>query len=113
MHNESGLQPMEYNVVIRMDPVEERTASGLYIPQTKVERDELSTDEGTLIAVSPHAFSYAEWPQGAEPPKVGDRVMFAQYAGRLWERDGTKFRIIKDKDIVAVVEPEARLAAAA
>lgn len=116
MHNESGLRPMEYNVVIRMDATEEKTAGGIIIPVAKQERDELATDQGTLVAVSPHAFSYADWPAGAVPPKEGDRVMFAQYAGRIWKPKGDKgptFRILKDKDIVAVVETQPALAAAA
>lgn len=113
--NDSGLQPMEYNVVIKMDPTEEKVGS-IIIPVTKQERDELATDQGTLIAVSPHAFSYADWPEGAVPPKPGDRVMFAQYAGRLWKPKGDNgpvYRILKDKDIVAVVEQPAPLAAVA
>jgi co-chaperonin GroES (HSP10) len=113
MHNESGLKPMEYNVVVEMDPVEDRTASGLYLPPSKVDRDKLATEEGTLAALSPHAFTYAEWPDGAEPPKVGDRVLIARFAGAIHERAGKTFRVLKDKDIVAVVEPPASLAAAA
>lgn len=107
---------MEFNVVIRMDPAETKTASGLYLPPTKVERDELATDQGTLEAVSPHAFTYADWPVGAVQPQPGDRVMFAQYAGRIWKpkgESGPTFRILKDKDIVAVVERQPALAAVA
>ena len=111
MMNESGLRPAEYNVVIRMDPVPDKVGS-LYLPETKKERDELAMDEGTLVAVSPLAFSYADWPE-QDQPKVGDRVLFAQYAGRLWERGGVKYRLIKDKDIVAVVQGKPSLAAAA
>lgn len=113
MMNLSGLAPAEYNVIIRMDPVEEKTASGLYIPQTKVDRDEMSADEGTLIAVSPHAFTYADWPEGARMPQPGDRVLFAQYSGRIWKRGDEVFRILKDKDIIAVVEQPAAAAVAA
>lgn len=112
MTTDCGLRPMEFNVVIRMDPTESKTAGGIIIPDTKKDRDELATDEGTLEAVSPHAFTYAEW-LCAKPPKVGDRVMFAQYAGRLYEKDGVKYRIIKDKDIVAVIEPRPSLSVAA
>lgn len=105
MTNDSGLKPMEYNVLVRMDPVEERTAGGIIIPVAKKDRDELATDEGTLVDASPHAFSYADWPEGQTPPQVGERVLFAQYSGRIWERAGVKYRILKDKDIVAVIEP--------
>lgn len=113
MTNESGLRPMEFNVVIRMDPVEEKTAGGIIIPVTKTERDELAADEGTLVAVSPHAFSYANWPEGISPPQVGDRVLFAIYEGRLWKRGDVTYRLVKDKSIVAVIERSATLAAAA
>jgi co-chaperonin GroES (HSP10) len=112
MQNDSGLEPMEYNVVIRMDDVTDKIGS-LYIPQSAKEREELATDEGTLVAVSPHAFTYADWPTDARQPQPGDRVLFAQYSGRLWKRGETTFRILKDKDIVAVVEQPASLAAAA
>jgi chaperonin GroES len=112
MPNESGLSPVEYNIVVRMDPVEEKTASGLYIPQTKTDRDELSADEGTIIAVSPHAFSYAEWGDVA-PPKEGDRILMAQFDGRIWKRGGQTYRLIKDKSVIAVIEQPAALSAAA
>lgn len=111
--NNSGLRPMEYNVVIRMDPTEETTAGGIILPSAKKERDELATDEGTLIALSPHAFTYADWPEGAAHPQAGDRVLFAQYAGRMWERDGVKYRLVKDKDVVAVIDQPQRLSVAA
>lgn len=112
MQNESGLSPLEFNVVVRMDPVETKTAGGLYLPETKKDRDEMSADEGTLVAVSPHAFDYADW--GSNPkPKCGDRVLFAQFDGRLWERGGVKYRLIKDKSLIAVIDPAASLVAAA
>lgn len=113
MTNNSGLRPMEFNVVVQPDPVEEVTKGGIIIPTTKTDRDKLAVEEGTLVAVSPHAFTYADWPEGAEPPKVGDRVVFARYAGALHTRDGVDYRVIKDKDIVAVVEPQITLAEAA
>lgn len=112
MTNESGLRPMEYNVVIRMDPTEEKTAGGIILPSAKKDRDELATDEGTLIALSPLAFTYADWPEGEKQPSTGDRVLFAQYAGRIWERGGVKYRLIKDKDVVAVIDPPAMAVAA-
>ena len=113
MSNESGLQPVEYNVVVRMDPVEEKTSSGIYLPQTKQDRDKMAADEGVLVAVSPHAFSYAEWPEGVEPPKVGDRILMAQFDGRVWERGGQTYRLIKDKSVIAVIQQPAALSQAA
>lgn len=113
MKNDSGLRPMEYNVVVEMAPVEERTAGGIILPASKTDRDKLATEEGVLVALSPHAFTYETWPEGESPPAVGDKVLIARYAGAIHERNGKTFRILKDKDIVAVVEPVPALAAAA
>lgn len=110
--NESGLRPMEFNVVIRMDPVSDKIGN-IFVPTAKTERDELAADEGTLVAVSPHAFTYADWPEGVVPPQVGDRVLFAIYEGRLWKKGDVTYRLVKDKSIVAVIEQPATLAAAA
>lgn len=103
MTNECGLHPVEFNIVVRMDPVEEKTASGIIMPQSKTDRDELSADEGTIVAASPLAFSYADWPDGARIPQVGDRILMAQFDGRIWKRGGTTFRLIKDKSVIAVI----------
>lgn len=113
MQNESGISPVEYNIVVRMDPVEEKRESGLIVPQTKVDRDKLAADEGVIVAASPLAFSYADWPAGSRIPQAGDRILMAQFDGRIWERNGVTYRLIKDKSVIAVVEQPASLAAAA
>ena len=50
-------RPMEFNVVVELDPVEEKTKGGIILPTEKVERDKLAFEEGTLVAASPFAFS--------------------------------------------------------
>lgn len=113
MNNASGLIPMEFNVVVQPDPLEEVSAGGIILrTSTAADREKLAVDEGTLVAVSPHAFTYADWPEGARKPVVGDRVIFARHSGMLRKHQDTEFRIIKDKDIVAIVEPLALAAAA-
>jgi co-chaperonin GroES (HSP10) len=108
MTNESGIIPTEFCVVVQMDAAPEKVGS-LYMPQTVTDRDQLAADEGTLVAVSPVAFNYADWPEGARKPEVGDRVIFRKYAGLLRknERNGRDFRLLNDKDIVAIVAPAA------
>lgn len=111
--NASGLTPLEFFVIVELDQQEERTAGGIILPSSVKDQDKLSTQEGTLIAVSPHAFTYADgWPEGSKP-EVGQRVLFKRYAGALHEREGRTYRILNDKDLVAVVEPSASLAKAA
>lgn len=110
----AGLIPMEFNVIVELDPTEEKTVGGILLPSQKVERDRLEEVEGTLVAVSPLAFGYEDWPAEARQPQVGDRVYFARYAGILTERGKDQWvRIVKDKDIVAVIEPQPALAAVA
>lgn len=113
MSNESGISPVEYNIVVRMDPVEEKTTGGIILPGSKTDRDKLAADEGVIVAASPLAFSYAEWPADARIPQVGDRILMAQFDGRIWERGGITYRLIKDKSVIAVVEAPAALASAA
>lgn len=111
--NTSGLVPLEFFVIVALDAAEEKTAGGIILPTTVKDQDKLSTQEGTLIAVSPHAFTYAEgWPEGSKP-EVGQRVLFKRYAGALHERAGKTYRILNDKDLVAIVDQPAALAKAA
>lgn len=99
-------KPMEFNIVVELDPVEEVTKGGIILPGDKVERDKLAFEEGRLVAVSPFAFSYAEWPEGTDKPQLGQRVLIERYAGLLREKDGKNYRIVKDKNLVAVIEGE-------
>jgi co-chaperonin GroES (HSP10) len=107
MTNESGLVPVEFFVVVALDPAEEKVGS-IIVPQSVQEKDKLSCQEGTLIAVSPLAFTYEQWPEGSRKPQLGERVLFRRYAGALHERTigGVKrdFRLLNDKDIIAIVE---------
>ena len=117
MQNDSGLKPVEFFVVVELDPRERKTAGGIIIPDTLDERDELATQEGTLVACSPHAFTYAEgWPEGTIP-QPGQRVLFKKYAGAPHKREvnGAKrtWRLLNDKDVIAIVEEAEQLSAAA
>lgn len=105
------LVPMEFNVIVELDPSEEKTGGGIFLPTQKVERNRLEEVEGTLVARADMAGSEI-WQDGGGP-QIGDRVFFAKYAGILTEREGRWFRIIKDREIVAVVQRDADLAQAA
>lgn len=106
------IRPMEFNVVVELDEVASKSPGGILLLPTAQERDKLGIQEGTLVAASPLAFSYGEWPEGHEPPAIGCRVLFARYSGLVREEDGKSFRILKDKDIVAVLDQPALAAAA-
>lgn len=97
------IEPMAFNVVVEIDPVEEVTKGGIILLDSKKERERLACEEGTLVAISPLAFTYAAWPDGAKKPQIGDRVMINRYAGMLREKDGKDFRIVEDKSLVAIL----------
>jgi hypothetical protein len=64
--NASGLTPLEFFVVVELDATEKTTPGGIILLDKVQEADKLATQEGTLIAASPHAFTYAEgWPEGS------------------------------------------------
>jgi len=61
--------------------------------------------KGTIVEVSPGAFSYHMWPSWVEIPKAGDRVLYARYGGTLQTgKDGIVYRMVNDKDIGAVID---------
>jgi len=102
--NPSGITPIEYNVVVRPEKVAEKTAGGVYMPDDVREKDQYGEYKGVLVAVSPMAFSFEEWPEDAPKPNVGNHVAFVRYAGTLVEgNDGEDYRVMKDKDVLAVL----------
>lgn len=110
--NASGLTPVEFFVVVALDENEGKIGS-IFVPPSVRDKDDLATQEGELVAVSPHAFTYADgWPEGSKP-EIGQRVLFKRYAGHLHERNGRKWRLLNDKDIVAIITEPASLSVAA
>ncbi len=102
-----GITPIEYKVLVK--PVEEKGfvefASGfkLHKPDETKERDQHAATEGEIIAVSPFAFSYEEWPAGADKPKIGQTAVYNRYSGvTVKGNDGVEYRLMNDKDIMAV-----------
>ena len=91
--------------MIKPEKIEEKTKSGIYLPETHREREDASATTGKLVAMSPLAFSYEDWGDSPFKPKVGDNVAFAKYAGvSIKGNDDEDYRIVNDKDIIAILE---------
>lgn len=114
MKNPSGILPTEFKVLILPDQASDKftlpdgRASSLVKPDDVKDKDSFAQQDGTIIAVSGLAFSYAaqsEWDSaGQKKPAAGDRVSYARYAGALKKgKDGKDYRIVNDKDIFAVL----------
>lgn len=102
--NTTGIEPTEYNVLVRLDGAQEKTAGGILMPDSKQARDQSLQTRGTLIDVSPIAFNYEEWGD-APQPQIGDKVMIAKGAGLYItdQDDGHFYRLLKDKDVCAII----------
>jgi len=97
-----SIDPVEYKCVVELDPIEEKTSGGIFLPQDNRDRSQMASTEGTLIAIGGNAFE--DW-KGRKPLE-GDRVMINKYAGITREADPTdRIRVVNDKDIVAIVNP--------
>lgn len=101
-----GIRPVEYYVVIAPEATEERTKGGIILTASKRETDEIATQRGRIVAMSPLAWTFADG--DAHAGKVGDVVLFGRYAGSLVEgADGRNYRICRDKDVAAIYEEQA------
>jgi chaperonin GroES len=105
LENLTGVRPSEFKVLIRPDAMKEKTKGGIIIPEPAREDQQRAVMKGTLVAVSPAAFSYHNWGEGEQIPQVGDRVVFARYSGSLIVgKDDVEYRLINDKDIGAIID---------
>jgi co-chaperonin GroES (HSP10) len=99
-----GIKPVEYNVVIAPAKAPDKIGA-LFVPDDYKDNAGLAMQVGRIVRMSPLAFSYDKWPDDADKPAVGQIVWFARYAGKEFEgADGKTYRILKDKDIGAVIE---------
>lgn len=99
------IQPIEFNVLIKPLEVEQKTKGGIILVDQTKEADKYAQQRGTIAAVSPLAFTYADWPEGTRLPQVGDVVFYGKYAGTMVkDDDGTEYRLVKDKEIAAVIQ---------
>ena len=92
------IKPLGDRVVIKVSEGDIKTASGIVLPDTAKEKPQ----EGTVVAVSDGI--YVEGKKVALDVKVGDKVIFSKYAGTDVKFDGTDYLIVRDSDILAVVE---------
>lgn len=97
-------QVVEYNLIIAPAVMPEKIGN-IHIADETRETLGLARQVGRIVMQSEIAFNYDAWPvNGSGPPRVGDIVWFARYAGGIVQgRDGKDYRIIKDKDVAAII----------
>lgn len=105
--NSSGIRPLEYHVLVRPQEVEEKTAGGVFLPSNTRDKEQHGQMEGVVVAMSPLAFNYDEYPDKSYLPGIGSRVVFPRYqATEITGRDGAKYWLMKDKSIAGVMDDD-------
>jgi chaperonin GroES len=94
-----NLKPLADRLVVKPLEQEETTASGIILPETAKEKPQ----EGEVLAVGPGRYG-DEDERIPMDVKVGDVVLFAKYAGTEIKLNDTKYLIMKESDILAIVE---------
>jgi chaperonin GroES len=94
------LRPLADRLVVEPLEQEERTAGGLYIPETAKEKPQ----QGKVLAVGPGAYKENSSERIPVDVKKGDKVLFAKYAGSDIKVDGSELKILRESDILAVIE---------
>jgi chaperonin GroES len=93
------LKPLSDRLVVKPLEQEEVTPSGIVLPETAKEKPQ----KGEVMAVGPGARD-EDGKRIAMDVSVGDKVLFAKYAGTEIKVDGDKLLILRESDILAVVE---------
>jgi chaperonin GroES len=99
MASKLKLKPLGARVIVEPIEQDEKTASGIYLPETAKEKPQ----EGKILAAGPGDRDE----DGKRIPmdvNVGDKVLFAKYSGTEVKIDGKKLLIMRESDILAVIE---------
>ena len=92
-----NIKPLADRVIIKALPMEEKTKSGIIMPDTAKEKPQ----EGEVIAVGPGKVEKGQ--RVALDVKAGDHVIYSKYAGTEIKFDGEEYLILKEADILAII----------
>jgi len=94
-----NIKPIADRVVVEAAPAEEKTASGIYIPDTAKEKPQ----QGTVVAVGPGKYAESTGNQIPLSVKVGDVVLYGKYGGTEITYEGKEYLIMRESDLYAVL----------
>ena len=103
-----GFRPLHDRVLVRRIEAEEKTSGGIIIPDTAKEKPQ----EGEIVAVGPGTRDDSG-SLVALSVKTGDRILFGKWSGTEVKIDGEDLLIMKESDILGVIETQAQLKQAA
>lgn len=92
------IKPLFDKIVIEAVEAEEKTKSGIVLPNTAQEKPQLAK----VIAVGPGGL--VDGKEVTMQVKVGDKVLYSKYAGSEFKIDGKEVTILRQSDVLAIVE---------
>jgi len=94
-----NIKPIADRVVVEAAAAEEKTASGIYIPDTAKEKP----SQGTIVAVGNGKFADSTGNLIPMDVKVGDNILYGKYSGTEITYEGKEYLIMRESDIYAVL----------
>lgn len=96
-----NLRPLSDRIIVKPLEEEERTRGGIVLPDTAKEKPQ----QGEVVAVGPGELD-EDGKRKRMDVQVGDRVLYAKYAGTEFKHDDEDYLILRQTDVLAVVEKE-------
>ncbi len=103
-----SFRPLHDRILVRRIEAEEKSAGGIIIPDTAKEKPQ----EGEVLAVGPGARDEAGKIVALDV-KVGDRILFGKWSGTEIRLNGEELLIMKESDVMGVIEAQAEIKKAA
>lgn len=94
-----NLVPLEDRVVVQVMEQEEKTSSGIVLPDTAQEKPQ----KGVIVAVGPGKYNEDGDELIPMPVKKGDVVVFAKYAGTEIKLDGEEYLVMRASDLIGTL----------
>ena len=94
-----NLKPLGDRLIVKPSEGEEQTASGILLPETAKEKPQ----QGKVVAAGPGARK-ENGERASMDVKVDDTVLYAKYSGTTIKLEGIEYLILKESDVLAIVE---------
>ena len=95
--------PLMHRALVRPKQVESKTASGIILTESLTRKEQAGTDEGIILALGD---TFGKDFGADILPQVGDKVLFAKYAGKFIKDGDEDLVLLNDDDILSIVLDE-------
>jgi len=99
MAKELGVRPLHDRILVKRTAEEDKTAGGLFIPDSAKEKPQ----RGEIVAAGKGRITE----EGKVLPlevKIGDKILFSKYAGTEIKFDGAEFLMMREEDVLGIVQ---------